>query len=37
MKLKITLAVAVLLALMVAPRAVAGPGKALAKRAAKAA
>lgn len=37
MKLKIALAVAALLGLMVAPQAVAGPGKALAKRAAKAA
>jgi hypothetical protein len=37
MKLKSTLAVAVLLALLIAPQAVAGPGTALAKRAAKAA
>ncbi len=37
MKLKITFAVTVLVALLVAPPALAGPGKAIAKRAAKAA
>ena len=37
MKLRITLALAVLLALLVAPQALAAPGKQIAKRAAKAA